>query len=79
MRAKQHANDVQQVEWNMTNHSPNADQVARIEAMRDVGKALGRAFASYGVRSRELSLAQTKLEEALMWAVASVARADTES
>ena len=78
MQAKKHDNAVQQASWNMTNHSPNEAQITRIGHMRRYAKDTASAFASFGVPSRELSLAQTKLEEALMWAVASVARADVD-
>jgi hypothetical protein len=57
-----------------TYHSPKDDQPKRYEEIRE----MARSFAVYIVintpESREQSLALTKLEEAVFWANASIAR-----
>ena len=45
----------------------DAEKAAMLK-IKDDGRALHTYFASLG-KSRELSLAQTKIEEAVMWAV----------
>lgn len=62
----------ERIERSMTNHSPDREQVERIEALREDAKALARTIISYCVSSRERSLALTNLEDALMWAVKSI-------
>ena len=55
-------------------HAPHSDQTDRYEIIR----AIARDFASHIIRhtpsSREQSLALTKLEEAVFWANAAIAR-----
>jgi len=60
------------IERSLTNQTPDREQVERIEAIRDAGKALGRVIAAYCGDSRERSLAVTHLEETTMWAVKSI-------
>ena len=62
------------IEWNMTNHTPTPTQIESIEEIRDAFKEVGELIAYRCPASRELSLAVTNLEQALMWAVASIAR-----
>lgn len=63
------------VEHNMTNHAPvDASVVERFEQLREHAKAFAHAVVDVCPLSREQSLALTLAEEALMWAVASVAR-----
>lgn len=66
------------IAWNMTNHRPTDDEIAVIEGLRGEFIELGELVESACPSSRERSLAVTNLEQALMWAVASIARA-TES
>ncbi len=49
-------------------------QPEKYETLRDRAKDLAILFENYCPQSRELSLAMTKLEEAVMWANASIAR-----
>lgn len=71
MTTDQHA----QIEHNMTNHPPVDDSVVeRMELVRSAAKSLGAAIVDLCPDSREKSLAQTNLEQALMWAIASIAR-----
>lgn len=57
------------LERSLTNISPNEDQIQRIEALREFAKAYGNAVLQLSLTSRERSLAVTKLEESVMWAV----------
>lgn len=66
--------DQETLDNNFTYHSPKGDQPQKYESIR----ALGRAFAEFVVKacppSRESSLAITNIEQAVMWANASIAR-----
>ncbi|RLB40899.1 MAG: hypothetical protein DRH30_07910 [Deltaproteobacteria bacterium] len=55
-------------------HSPKDDQQDRYERIREAMRELALDIASMCPPSRERSLAITKLEEASMWANASIAR-----
>lgn len=57
-----------------TYHPPTADQPERYNALRDMGRELAREILLRSKPSRERSLALTKLEEAIMWANAGIAR-----
>lgn len=57
-----------------TYHSPKDDQPERYERIRYKAKMLAAYINEYCPDSREKSLAMTKLEEAVMWANASIAR-----
>lgn len=60
------------VERSMTNITPGAAQVKRIEGLREVFKdAAWNVIESTDI-SREQSLALTHLEDALMWAVKAI-------
>jgi len=63
------------VEKNLTNHPPSGHEViARFEAIRRVAKEVARTIDEFCPDSREKSLAFTNLEQAVMWAIASIAR-----
>lgn len=64
----------QQIERAFTYHPPKNDQNERYVHLRTHGHMLARRILSCCPPSRERSLALTKLEEALMWANASIAR-----
>lgn len=57
-----------------TYHAPKGDQQRRYETLRHTGKVLAKCILDLTPVSREQSLALTKLEEAIMWANASIAR-----
>jgi len=59
---------------NFTHHPPNQDQVERYQVIRSEAEALAGQLMVLCLPSRELSLAQTKLEEVVMWANAAIAR-----
>ncbi len=62
------------VRWNMTNHRPTDQEINVIEELRESAIELGDHIEQVCPQSRERSLAITNLEQALMWAVASIAR-----
>lgn len=62
-----------------TYHTPRDDQTARYEAIRRQGRELAIDFDNWCPDSREKSVAMTKLEEAVMWANASIARNEHEN
>lgn len=62
------------VEKRFTYHQPFGDQAARYESIRRQFRDLANSLICECPPSRELSLALTKLEEACMWANASIAR-----
>jgi hypothetical protein len=58
-----------------TNHPPSGPEVvARFEGCRDAALAMGDALIDLCPQGRELSLALTHLEQALMFARAAIAR-----
>lgn len=64
----------QRVENDFTYHAPVGDQVERYKLIRDEGKFMAGVLVNACPESRELSLALTKVEEAVMWANAAIAR-----
>lgn len=63
-----------EIEKNFTYHAPKAGQPERYTAIRNKAKELAEMLDSECPDSREKSLAFTRLEEAVMWANASIAR-----
>jgi len=64
----------QQIENAFTYHSPKDDQLERYQRIREKGKELALLIDQITPPSREQSLALTNLEQATMWANASIAR-----
>lgn len=62
------------IENNFTYHTPKDDQPERYQRIREEMKRLAYLVHELCPDSRERSLALTKLEEASMWANASIAR-----
>ena len=62
------------IEKNFTYHAPKQGQPERYELIRNKAKELALVIEQACPDSREKSLAFTKLEEAVMWANASIAR-----
>ena len=62
------------LEQRFTYHPPNGSQPERYVALREAAKALAVLIVQCSHESREQSLALTKLEEAVMWANAGIAR-----
>ncbi len=63
---------------NMVYHAPLSDQVARYAHIREEAKRFYDVLLHNCPRSRELSVALTELETAVMWANAAIARNETE-
>ena len=66
--------DEQDLTNRFTHHPPKANQLERYEAIREHGRAMAHKLMKACPRSRELSLALTHLEEAVMFANAAIAR-----
>lgn len=62
------------LENRFTYHPPKNDQQTRYVILRDEAKALAFRIVVLTPKSREQSLALTKLEEAVFWANAGIAR-----
>lgn len=62
------------IENNYTYHAPKPDQISRYEEIRNNCKLTAKLIVRLCPDSREKSLALTKLEEAVMWANAAIAR-----
>lgn len=72
------ADDVSRIENIFTHHSPSPDQIERYEQLREEGKQLAAAIILMTPKSREQSLALTKLEEVIFFANAAIARNENE-
>jgi hypothetical protein len=64
----------EQIEKTFTYHAPKEGQPAKYEHIRGMAKELAYTFDYNCPNSREKSLALTKLEEAVFWANAAIAR-----
>lgn len=62
------------IEKRFTYNAPKPGQPERYGAIRDTAKTLALLINSASPSSREQALALTKLEEAVMWANAAIAR-----
>ena len=63
----------EQIQNTFTYHRPFGDQPQRYERIREVARSLALTIQKCCPESREKSLALTKLQEAVMWANASIA------
>ena len=63
-----------QIENNFKYHAPKEGQPEKYEVIRATAKSLAYVIENECPNSREKSLAMTKLEEAVMWANAGIAR-----
>ena len=66
--------DQKNIDNNFVYHAPKEGQSVRYILLRDEAKKLAELFTVNCPPSRELSLALTNLEQAVMWANASIAR-----
>ncbi len=64
----------ERLENDFTYHAPTGMQPRRYEQIRSNAKLFALSIVSDCPESRELSLALTKLEEAVFWANAAIAR-----
>ncbi len=63
-----------ELQTRFTYHTPKGDQGVRYTQLRDTAKGLALEIERLCPDSREKSSAFTRLEEAVMWANASIAR-----
>lgn len=63
-----------ELETRFTYHAPKADQPQKYTALRSKGLELAQLIEEMVPEGREQSLALTKIEEAVMWANAGIAR-----
>lgn len=68
--------DASDIPTRFTYHTPNANQIDRYQHLRNEGRHLADLIVIACPASRERSLALTKVEEAVMWANAAIARRD---
>ena len=66
--------DAKKIEVAFVYHPPKEDQPQRNEDIRALGKGMAEKLVRLCPPSRELSLALTNLEQAVMWANAAIAR-----
>ena len=66
--------DEKELDTRFSYHAPKFDQPAKYESIRTWAKSYAAMLVDQCPESRELSLALTKLEEAVMWANAAIAR-----
>lgn len=66
--------EVARLNRDFTYHAPFGNQPERYGRIRDAGGDLACLMMKHAPRSRELSLALTKIEEAVFWANAAIAR-----
>jgi hypothetical protein len=64
----------EQIEEAFTYHSPKEGQLERYAKIRSLVKVVAESIDELVPNSREKSLALTKLEEAVFWANAAIAR-----
>jgi hypothetical protein len=65
--------DKDKLEHIFTYHAPKGDQAVRYENLRDLGCRLALLIGRECPYSQERSMALTKVQEAVMWANASIA------
>lgn len=68
----------EQIQNTFTYHRPFGDQPQRYEQIRANAKVLAMSIQESCPESREKSLALTRLQQAVMWANASIALNETE-
>ena len=66
--------DAKNIDNNFVYHPPIDHQMGRYNFLRENAKEFAKLLTTLCPASRELSLALTKLEEAVFWANASIAR-----
>lgn len=68
----------EQIENIFTYHAPVGDQTERYQRIRNTAKILASTIQDACPESRERSLAMTNLQQAVMWANASIAINESE-
>ena len=67
--------EIADIEKRFTYHAPKGEQPRMYSEIRAVAKNFAFLINDFCPESREKALAMTKLEEAVMWANAAIARA----
>jgi len=65
----------EQIEHAFRYHPPKPEMVGRYQALRELARRLAVGIEELCPEGREKSLAVTRVEEAVMWANAAIARA----
>ena len=73
---KEYSIDTERLEKDFTYHPPKDDQAERYGTIRDLGKHFATAVMGMTPKGREQSLALTKIEEAVFWSNAAIARGE---
>lgn len=66
--------DYAELDRRFTAHEVDADVVTCLDAVRAAGRSMAVSVSQVAPVGRELSLALTKIEEAVFWANAAIAR-----
>ena len=66
--------EIEELESRFTYHAPNEDQIERYDLFRKMALNFALIVLRFCPESREKSLAMTKIDEAVMWANAAIAR-----
>lgn len=66
--------DNEDIEKRFTYHKPTENKASKYETIRDQAKELAYLIEELVPNGREKALALTKIEEAVMWANAGIAR-----
>ena len=74
MKIVKKASPENEIEINFTYHIPKGNQQEKYKSLRTKSKELAYIFNELCPDSKEKELAMVRLEEALMWANASIAR-----
>jgi hypothetical protein len=69
-------NNTSEIENNFTYHAPSPEDIANHEKIREAGKELALLVYESCPGTAERTLAIRKIEEAVMWANAAIARYD---
>jgi hypothetical protein len=71
--------DYAELDRRFSGHYVSEDAVTCLDAVRAAGRAMAVAVCQVAPEGRERALALTKIEEAVFWANAGIARTDEES
>lgn len=74
-----HADAQKRLDRDFVYHKPGGDQAIRYGAIRSDARDFAAAISTRCPPSRELSLALTKIDEAVFWANAAIARNEEEA
>lgn len=64
------------IDHDFTYHAPDGEKAQKHEGLRAAAKSFALVIADFCPEGRERSVALTKIEEAVMWANAALARSE---